>query len=228
MSRSDTGSDARGAIAYATARTPDRDLVRQAVRLHRRSLDQSFLTSLGEPFLQALYEGLLRQGSAFLVTARDGSRLVGFILASTATTRMLPLVMRSPLRFLWSVLAAIVRHPETAARLVETYSYSRKTASVSAELIAIAVQPDLRSQGIGRRLLAALDEAFVSRGVRTYKVTVHREMTDTNRFYRQNGFHLAGTFRLYGVGWNLHVRELGAVRGEGGSVGASGPREDPR
>ncbi len=217
-----------GALEYSIVRAPDPGLIRQAVRLHRSSLDRGFLTSLGEPFLQALYEELLRHELAFLVVAREGDPLRGFILASTDSTRMLSVVLRSPHRFVWSVLAAIVRRPQTVARLVETLSYGPKTAGVPAELIAIAVQPGLRSLGIGARLLAALDAEVFSRGVRAYKVTVHRDMTDADRFYRRNGFHLATTFRLYGLGWNLYVRELGAVPREGGSAGAGDPGKDPR
>jgi len=47
-----------------------------------------------------------------------------------------------------------------------------------------------------------------ARGIDAYKVTVHEEMSDANRFYAENGLRLAGGFRLYGVRWNVYVDQL--------------------
>lgn len=189
-------------------------MVGQAVALHGGSLGQSFVATLGESFLRSLYEELLHRGMAFLVTASDDGGLRGFILGSADSSRMMSVILRSPWRFLPTVLWAIVRRPGLIGRVLETLSYAHKTQTDEhAELIAIVVDPAVRSRGVGRRMLRMLHEELAARGVRRYKVTVHRSMIDANRFYAQNGFSLRRTFDLYGVPWNLYVRDVDVTSG---------------
>lgn len=176
------------------------------------------LTALGGGFLRALYDELLRRGVAFLVAALEGDRLAGFILGTADARRMMPAVLRAPHRFVPSALAAAVRRPRTLLELAETARYGGKTGTATAaELVVIAVDEAMRSRGIGRRLIATLDEEMRARGVGAYKVTVHHAMTGAVRFYASNGFVPGRSFRLYGLEWDLFLRDLSArdLRGEG-------------
>jgi len=204
-------------MEYMIIRAADPRLLRQAAALHHDTLsDRSFITALGERFLLRLYEGLLERDLGFLVVARDGERLRGFILACTDSGRLLSVVARAPIAFAASIIPALVRRPWSVGRLVETALYGRRERSrVAAELLVIAVDAEVRSIGIGRRLLTELRRELAARGISTYRVTVHEAMADANRFYAANGLRLSTTFRLYGVRSNLYVDEFDpAVAGE--------------
>ena len=146
---------------------------------------------------------------AFLVTASETDRLQGFILASVDARGMMSVVLRAPHLFAAALLKVLVARPCLVLHALETVTYGAKTRSdVHAELIVIAVDPAVRSRGIGRRMLETLHRELADRAVRRYKVTVHASMADANRFYVENGFALETTFELYGVAWNLYVRAV--------------------
>ena len=201
-------------MQYSILREPDRELLRQAVRLHHEALSyRSFITSFGEEFLLRVYEGILEMGLGFLVIAKEGPTLAGFILACTDSARLMSVVARRPLRFAPIMVARFLRRPDTLPKLLQTLLYSKREGSdVAAELVVIAVSAQLRSAGIGKRMLCALDGEFLVRGIDTYKVTVHEEMAASNRFYVQNGMTLDRTFEMYGVTWNLYVQRIESTR----------------
>ncbi len=198
-------------------RTADDVFVPQAVRLHHEALSyRSTITAFGPGFLESLYRGMLADGLGFLVVAREGEQLCGFTLACTDADRMMSTVARRPLRFLRLMLPTLAKRPALLVKLSQTLLYARKEGvDVAAELVVIAVDAERRSRGIGKQLLDALEMELGSRGITRYKVTVHEAMTDSNRFYMQNGMHLRSTFEMYGVPWNVYVRELVPATTEG-------------
>lgn len=197
-------------MEYAILESPDPEVLREAARLHIGSLsERSFITAFGEPFLVQLYTGLVERRIGFLVVARDDGGLAGFVLACLDSGRLMSLVAGSPLTFARIVAPTLLRRPWLVAKVVETAFYGRRERSdVAAELLVIAVEPAHRSAGVGRRLLSALRAELRSRGIMAYKVTVHDEMATANRFYVENGLRWSGSFRLYGVRWNLYLDDL--------------------
>jgi ribosomal protein S18 acetylase RimI-like enzyme len=185
-------------------------LVAQAVRLHYDALSyRSTLTIFGERFLHELYRALLDEHNAFLVAAHEGAELRGFILGSIDSARMMSAVPRRWYRFAPLMAPALLTRPLLWPRMLQTLFYARKEGvDVQAELVVIAVVDGQRGNGIGRQLLHAFDGELARRAIDRYKVTVHEAMTQSNRFYTQNGFQLASTFSMYGVPWNLYVQQV--------------------
>lgn len=199
-------------VIESSPRTPWLD---QAVALHERALSyRSFITMFGQGFLARLYRALLEEGVGFLVVAREGDRLAGFVLATQDGGSLFPILLRRLHRFAPGMALTLARHPALLPRLLQTVLYARKTAiEVQAELMVIAVQEDQRSLGLGGRLLEALQIELERRGVFAYKVTVHAAMEASNRFYLRRGHELERSFEMYGVVWNLYVRRFGSSPG---------------
>jgi ribosomal protein S18 acetylase RimI-like enzyme len=197
-------------VDYSILDRCDSALLERAVDLHFEALSyRSFITSFGKRFLRELYVSLLDARLAFLVTATEGARLEGFILACEDSTRLMKAVTRRPLRFGPLILLKLLRHPSLIAKTFETLFYSRKEATdVKAELVVIAVNEGTRSKGLGTQLVRTLEEALRARSIERYKVTVHAAMERSNAFYVRNGMKLASSFELYGVVWNLYVQEV--------------------
>ena len=197
-------------VEYTVVAKPEPELLDDVASLHHGALSyRSFITDFGPRFLTVLYRGLLSRGDGFLLVATEDGSLVGFILACTDSTRLLSAVLGSPFEVASIILPALVRSPRRLTKLIQTLRYgSRRRVPIPAELLVIAVVPERRSTGVGRRLLTELRAEFRARGIDAYKVTVHEQMADANHFYSENGLHMAGQFRLYGVPWNLYVDRL--------------------
>jgi ribosomal protein S18 acetylase RimI-like enzyme len=195
-------------ISVVTA--PNHPLIKQAVRLHHDALSyRSTITAFGEPFLYELYRALLEEGNGFVVIAHEDTRLLGFILGCSDSSRMLSVVPRRWHRFLPIMAPVMLTRPQLWPRMVQTLFYTRKEGvDVAAELVVIAVIGELRGGGIGKKMLAVLERELAARSIERFKVTVHQAMEASNRFYTQNGFELASTFDMYGVPWNLYVKRV--------------------
>jgi ribosomal protein S18 acetylase RimI-like enzyme len=104
---------------------------------------------------------------------------------------------------------ALLGRPSAIVRMAESLLYTSKeeAGDVKAELVVIGVRRDARSGGIGARLVRALAEEFVARGISRYRVTVKEKNESALRFYAKNGFTTRSRFRLYGEGWSVLVAD---------------------
>ncbi|MCE9591590.1 MAG: GNAT family N-acetyltransferase [Planctomycetes bacterium] len=182
-----------------------------AADLHIEALRGDFLPTLGARFLRTFYRGALGSGAAFGLVEEEQGCPVGFVLGGEDTSVLFRKVLASSMIPLaWAMLPALLRHPGLILRVFETFLYPSREGTVpqKAELIVIAVAAGRRDQGIGERLVSALEDALKGRRVTSYKVTVLKSNTGANRFYLRRGFRLADEFRLYSRGWNLYVRDI--------------------
>ncbi|MFO7654402.1 MAG: GNAT family N-acetyltransferase [Candidatus Krumholzibacteriia bacterium] len=192
--------------------------------LHRLALPRGFLSSLGDRFLGTLY-GLLATapGTRVLVAADDGDRCVGFVAGSIDVRHAYRHVLRRgwfPL--LGAMLPATLR-PGVLPRAVQTLIYplrrpgrQRKPArpegeveTIRAELLSIAVAAEARGHGLGRKLVAALEDDLRQWGHDgPYRVVTDSEDPRSNAFYLALGFARAGEFLHHGHVMAIYTRTL--------------------
>ncbi len=187
----------------------------EVARVHCAVLAEGFLARLGPVVLTHVYAGALTAPGAVGLVADDGRGVGGFLLATAGTGALFRhILLRRSLALAPLVLRAIVREPGVLGRMVETLRYPARRRPISeptggdAELIAIALLPDHRSQGYGRAMVDALNQTFRARGVRSYAVSVYASNARANGFYRDLGFELAHDFSMYGRPWRLYRRRL--------------------
>jgi ribosomal protein S18 acetylase RimI-like enzyme len=83
---------------------------------------------------------------------------------------------------------------------------------VSAELLSIAVSVDARGLGVGKRLIAMLDEFFISKSLLgDYRVVTAAEDKRSNAFYRNAGFRFYRTFQHHDVPMNEYRKRPASV-----------------
>jgi ribosomal protein S18 acetylase RimI-like enzyme len=178
----------RGSSKPMVRRAIARD-ARPMARLHREALPTAFLPTLGEGFMTQLYRGLVADPSTEIVVAHRAGRVVGFAAAtpSVAGSYRRFLVRRGVLAGLAAVPAFV--DPDVRARVRETASYPRaKDGLPDAELLAVAVEPEARAEGIGRALAEVALHGLARRGVAECKVVVGADNDGANRFYERVGF----------------------------------------
>ena len=186
------------------------EFLRQAARLHHESLSyRSFITLFGVPFLYRIYETVLLKRQGILVAAHESGVLKGFTLGCLDTNRLTGMMLKRLAVFLPLVASALIKHPGLLGKLWETLFYADKEGvDVKPEMVVIAVVEAERSKGLGAELMRRLEAAFKEQGVSRYKVTVHRDMEESNRFYQRNGMVLRKEFKMYGYVWNVYAKEI--------------------
>lgn len=172
-----------------------------AARLHVTSIEEGFLTRLGTRFLTRLYRRVARDDESFLLVDDDGSgRLVGMIAGSENVPALYKRFARRD-----GLVAATVAAPRllvNAPRVLETWRYGGEhgDADVSlptAELLSLAVEESARGRGIGRRLVAALNDEFARRGTSAVKVVAAAQNVAAIALYRDAGYRDAATIEVH-------------------------------
>jgi len=182
--------------------------------LHAEALAGDFLPSLGVHFLRAFYHAALRSGAAFGFVAQEAGQTAGFILGTPDMSRLFRRVLLTePFSLAQNAVPALLRSPGMIRMAFEALFYPKKEAipGISAELVVIAVAPELQGRRIGHSLVETLNTAFRTQGIECYKVTVLQSNQGANRFYQRMGFHLAGQFDLYHRAWNVYTISLEAI-----------------
>jgi len=175
----------------------------EAARLHAQGIDQGFLSLLGPRFLGRLYRRIGLDPGSFLLVATDGDgvdteSVVGFIAGSVDV----PALYRS---FLWrdGVVAAVPALGHLVAhwpRVVETLRHGSSDGAGTgrgAELLAIAVDGDVRGRGAGGTLVAAFVEELGRRQVDAAHVVVGADNEAAVGLYQRAGFTSVGRFELH-------------------------------
>ncbi len=206
----------------------------QVARIHAAEIRLGALPLLGERFLARLYRGMSGAPLTGVWVAEESGAVLGFLAGCAdikGTYRSVLTHGAIPLG--WQVLRAVVGRPSLLRKVyaVATYPSSeaqKETGAASssvamparhAELLSMAVRRDAQRRGIGRRLVAAFEEALPAWGVTDgYWVTTNRAEPDSNRFYRAMGCEERGTVPHHDLILQQYFRRIAA-----GSASAKTP-----
>lgn len=212
-----------------------------AAGLHVAHVTGGFLPTLGPRFLGLLYRRVVRSSSAFLLVADPGpgSDPVGFLAGATDLRRLYGEFLRGD--GLPAAAVAAPRLVRAAPLVLETLRYGlgrRAPAAVppgddgagptgsrapgdvghrrgEAELMALAVDPACRRQGIGAALVAAFVDRLATAGAATARVVVGADNAAAMALYRAQGFEPAAELQVH-----AGVRSLVLRRHLSGSTAA--------
>jgi glycosyltransferase involved in cell wall biosynthesis/ribosomal protein S18 acetylase RimI-like enzyme len=176
-------------------------------RLHRQSLPEAFLPTLGDGFMRQLYRSLLVDGVTLV--AEDHRGVIGFASGVASVRGFYRRFYRR--RGFRAALAAAPRlvRPSVLRRVVETARYpGGDVALPDAELLAIAVDAKVRARSVsvGVVLARGVLQRLADLGADRVKVVTSSDNQQANRFYRSLGFdHLSEIFVHEGTSSNVWV-----------------------
>jgi ribosomal protein S18 acetylase RimI-like enzyme len=179
-----------------------------AARLHREVLPHTFLASLGERFLTALYEVISDSPCAFGFVAEEDGEMIGVGIATTDTRQLFRTTL---FRRGWQIIPLLairaLRFPSLLLRIWETRSYPDKMEAHpgEAELLFVGVRPAYRCRGVWRQLVQARLEECRRRGCSSALAMVEKSNKAMLRLLLKEGFEPQSEFVLYG-------REVQALR----------------
>jgi ribosomal protein S18 acetylase RimI-like enzyme len=186
---------------------------RTVARLHAESITEGFLSTLGLPFLSALYRGINAAPNSGVLVARCAGQVLGFADLGACyrwvlTRRFLPLACSLLPRLLClSVHRKIIETLLYPARS-EREALNAACHRPPAELLAISVSDQARGRGIGRKLLAEVDRCFKTLRVSNYCVVTHATDQRSNGFYEGCGFRQVRSFTNHGKPMHEYIRVL--------------------
>jgi ribosomal protein S18 acetylase RimI-like enzyme len=184
---------------------------RQVAEIHAEGQPGTFLTSLGQAFLRALYAEMATSPQCYGFVAVQEGVVVGVVTGTVdASTVFKDLVLRRGYRLVLPVAGSVLRHPSLIPKIAQTFLYPSKIKSQAgeAELFFIGTRVRLRGQGLGQRLFQALADESRRRGMTTMGLTVDDSNETAKRFYQHRGMHPDYTFALYNRRMHWYVLPL--------------------
>lgn len=174
-----------GDTLFRPARRRD---VAAIAELHRRGITDGFLSSLGAGFLRELYGFLVDWGDGRVVVAEQAGAVIGFV-AGVKDIKSLyrAFLKRRALPAGLSALPKMVR-PSTVRRMWETLRYGMEGGGEQAELLSLAVAPNRRGAGVGRRLVEELMAWATEQRLGSMRVVVGADNRAAVAVYRRTGF----------------------------------------
>jgi glycosyltransferase involved in cell wall biosynthesis/ribosomal protein S18 acetylase RimI-like enzyme len=175
--------------------------IRRAVRqdaaalgyLHSSGISTGFLPQLGHRFMERLYRSLIDYQDGVVLVAADESGVVGFVAGVRDTGEFYKqFLRRHGIAAGFAALPAVVR-PGVVRRVRESLRYEGADEP-GAELLATALLPSARGEGLGTRLGVGFIEELDAPVVR---VTVGASNAQAIAAYRKMGFADDGTVEVH-------------------------------
>lgn len=166
--------------------------------LHATLLPQSFLAELGAGFLRVLYRRILLDDHSFVQVVRQDRRVVAFVAGTQSTTRLYRQFARHDLLRASAAAAPVMLR--RARHVLETFRYGRAAPVADlpeAELLALAVLPEARGQGLGALLVSSFQAELTRRGTTSARVVVSGDNAAAIATYRSAGFETAARIQVH-------------------------------
>lgn len=181
---------------------------RDIFHLYYKYMYDSYFLKLGEKFLKKYLRKLLSLQHVIVFVAMS-EKPVGFIIATTNSQRLVKdLFFDFNLSF--TFLKIIAYPPQKFLRGLEIIFYPIFTflKGVKAEFLSIAITPEYRRRGLGKKLIEKVLNEFAKMGIRKTKVTTLDKNVSVNLLLEKMNFKLQRKFILLGKIFNFYTYEI--------------------
>ena len=179
----------------------EKKLIDQIVEIHLKTFTGFFLTFLGRGFLNQMYCSYCEEKDSGLLVAFEDKIPVGFLAYSGNLSGLYKyMIKKRLLPFAWYALGGFIRKPSIFMRLLRAFlkpgEVKREESYI--ELASIGVMPQVKSKGIGSKLINELKQV-VDYDKYSY-ITLETDAVENdyvNRFYQRNGFNLVRSYETH-------------------------------
>lgn len=179
-------------------------------KLHMKSIQSGFLTTLGLKFLALMYRCIDESDFTILIVKYNNSKLIGFVTGSLGTGSLYKKMFNHPFQLVLALFPNIFKISKIK-QVFEIYNYmygeNRKNYP-KAELLTICVESDFRRKGIALNLYKQLSNYFKSKSVSKFVIIVGQSLK-ANAFYKSQGAEIVGEIKIHqDINSNLFVQSL--------------------
>lgn len=176
--------------------------INQVVKIHRKEINQGFLSSLGDIALGLLFSLAANSKFGILLIAKDinEDKICGFLLGTTDTGKFYKdFLLKKSLKamvFLLPKLFSIDR----IRKIFETLLYPSKEEIQNfpkAELLDIAISLEYQGTGLAQQLFREFSKRMLKLGIKNFKITTGESLTKAQRFYESLGAEKVGEVQVH-------------------------------
>ena len=176
--------------------------VSQIVDIHMNAFEGFFLTTLGRSFLSFYYNAFIKSKDGIVLCADMDNGICGFAAATKQCKGFNSnLIKTNFMRFVLLAIKLLFVKPAALIRLAK--NLSKKSDIIDdpedyAELFSIGVAENTQGKGVGKKLLAAIEENLKSESVEKLSLTTDYYNNDSAiAFYRTMGYETLYEFTTY-------------------------------
>lgn len=176
--------------------------VSQIVDIHMNAFEGFFLTTLGRSFLSFYYYAFIKSKDGIVLCADMDNGVCGFAAATKQCKGFNSnLIKTNFMRFVLLAIKLLFVKPAALIRLAK--NLSKKSDIIDdpedyAELFSIGVAENTQGKGVGKKLLAAIEENLKSESVEKVSLTTDYYNNDSAiAFYRTMGYETLYEFTTY-------------------------------
>lgn len=171
-------------------------------QIHLEAFKDFFLTTLGPRFLNTYYSSALKSTESISVCAvNQDDQLIGFSIGCKhAKDYHKRLVKQNFLAFFLQGIVILFSKPRALCRLVLNMEKNKNNSDDGnyAELLSIAVSPNVKGLGIGKEMIAHFETEAKARGCKKIALTTdYYNNDDVIAFYKKNGYEVFYEFTTY-------------------------------
>ena len=176
--------------------------VPEIVNIHMNAFNGFFLTTLGQSFLSFYYSAFINSKDGIVLCADMDNGVCGFAAATKQCKGFNSnLIKTNFMRFVLLAIKLLFVKPAALIRLAK--NLSKKSDIIDdpedyAELFSIGVAENTQGKGVGKKLLAAIEENLKSESVEKVSLTTDYYNNDSAiAFYRTMGYETLYEFTTY-------------------------------
>ena len=179
----------------------EKQCINEIVEIHLKTFTGFFLTFMGRGFLRQMYSCYTVHEDSGLLAAEENGKTIGFLAYSANMSGLYKYMIKYRLiPFGWYSLGAFLRKPAVFMRLIRAFLKPGEAAREEKyiEVSSLGVSPEIKSKGIGSRLLDSLKQEVDFSNIAYIALETDAEHNElANHFYCKNGFQLVRSYETH-------------------------------
>lgn len=179
-------------VTIREVKSEEKKLIDEIVTIHLNTFTGFFLTFMGRGFLRQMYQSYCDHDESGLLVAEEDGNALGFLAFSSDFSGLYKFMIKTRLiQFGWYSVGAFFRRPSAFMHIISAFLKpgEAKREEKYVELSSIGVDPNVKSKGIGSKLIDALKynvdfDKYVYINLETDAV----DNEGAIHFYEKNGF----------------------------------------
>lgn len=179
-------------VTIREVKSDEKKIIDEIVTIHLNTFTGFFLTFMGRGFLRQMYQSYCDHEESGLLVAEGDGKTVGFLAYSSDCSGLYKFMIKTRLvQFGWYSMGAFFRRPSAFLHIIKAFlkpsEVKRKEKYV--ELSSIGVDPNVKSKGVGSKLIEKLKK-LVDFEEYAY-ITLETDAVNNEgaiHFYEKNGF----------------------------------------
>lgn len=179
-------------VTIREVKSNEKELINEIVTIHLNTFTGFFLTFMGRGFLKQMYQSYCDYDESGLLVAEEDGKALGFLAFSSNFSGLYKFMIKTRLiKFGWYSIGAFFRRPSAFMHIISAFLKpgEAKREEKYVELSSIGVDPNVKSKGIGSKLIDALKDN-VDFDKYAY-INLETDAVDNEgaiHFYEKNGF----------------------------------------